>query len=61
VAEDEVEEIERPSIQNEPPRRVRILRRDGNRVVVVEEEDTAQEAQRLKSAMASFSADIEVS
>ena len=58
VEEDEVEEIER----DEPrPQAVQILRKRGDEVVVVEEEDTTREMRRLKSALAGVVKQIEVS
>ena len=56
--EDEVEDI----IRAEPrTQSVRILRRRGDEVVVVEEEDTPKEMRRLKSALAGVVKQIEVS
>ena len=53
-----MEEIER----DEPrPQSVRILRKLGDEVVVVEEEDTTREMRRLKSALAGVMKHIEVS
>ena len=47
--EHEVEEIERA----EPwPQSIRILRKRGDEVVVIEEEDTTREMRRLKTALA---------
>ena len=55
---DEVEEIER----DEPrPQSVRILRKRGEEVVVIEEEDTTREMRRLKTALAGVMKQIEVS
>ena len=56
--EDEVEEIERaePQLQS-----IRILHKRGNKVVVIEEEDTTREMKRLKSAVAGVMKQIEVS
>ena len=56
--EDKVEEIERakPRLQS-----VRILRKRGDEVVVIEEEDTTKEMKRLKSAIARVMKQIEVS
>ena len=56
--EDEVEEIKR----NEPrPQAVRILRKHGDEVVVVEEEDTTRELRRLESALSVVMKHIKVS
>jgi len=56
--EDEVEEIER----DEPrPQVVRILRKRGDDIVVVEEEDTTREFRRLKTALAGVTKQIKVS
>ena len=49
AAEDEVEEIEH---EESRPQVVRILRKRGDEVVVVEEEDTTRELRRLESALA---------
>ena len=46
--EDEVEEIE---CEESLPQAVRILRKHGDEVVVVEEEDTTRELRRLESAL----------
>ena len=55
--EDEVEEI----IRDEPrTQSVRILRKRGDEVVVVEEEDTPREMKRLKSALDGVVKQIEV-
>ena len=56
--EDEVEEIERagPRLQS-----VKILRKCGDEVVVIKEEDTTREMKRLKSAVARVMKQIEVS
>jgi len=56
--EDEVVEIERTAPE---PQSVRILRKRGEEVVVVEEENTTRELKRLKSAVAVVMAQIEVS
>ena len=56
--EDEVVEIERAAPK---PQSVRILRKRGEEVVVVEEEDTTREIKRLKSAVAGVMTQIEVS
>ena len=58
VEEDEVEEIERAEPQ---PQAVRILRKRGDEVVVIEEEDTTREMRRLKTALAGVMKQIEVS
>ena len=56
--EDEVEGIER----NKPrPQAVRILRKHGDEVVVVKEEDTTRELRRLESALAGVMKLIKVS
>ena len=57
VEEDEVEEIERAEPK---PQSIRILRKRGEEVVVVEEENTAKEIKRLKSAVAGIMTQIEV-
>ena len=56
--EDEVEEMEHaePRLQS-----VRILRKRGDDVVVIEEEDTTREMKRLKSTVAGVMKQIEVS
>ena len=56
--EDEVVEIERTAPE---PQSVQILRKRGEEVVVVEEENTTREIKRLKSAVAGVMAQIEVS
>ena len=56
--EDEVEEIEH---EESRPQAIRILRRCGDEVVVVEEEDTTREMRRLKSALAGVMKQIKVS
>ena len=56
--EDEVEEIERAEPR---PQAVRILRKRGDEVVVIEEEDTTKEMRRLKTALAGVMKQIEVS
>ena len=56
--EDEVEEIERAEPR---PQSVRILRKHGNEVVVIEEEDTTREMRRLKTALAGVMKQIKVS
>ena len=54
--EDEVEEIE----CDEPrPQSIRILRKRGDEVVVVEEEDTTREMRRLKSTLVGVMKQIE--
>ena len=55
--EDEVEEI----VHDEPrTQSIRILRKRGDEVVVVEEEDTPREMRRLKSALGGVVKQIEV-
>ena len=56
--EDEVEEIERaePQLQS-----VRIIRKHGDEVVVIEEENTTREMKRLKTTIAGVMKQIEVS
>ena len=56
--EDEVVEIERAAPK---PQSVRILRKHGEEVVIVEEENTTREIKRLKSAIAGVMTQIEVS
>ena len=56
--EDEVVEIERAAPK---PQSVRILRKHGEEVVVVEEEDTTREIKRLKTTVAGVMTRIEVS
>ena len=56
--EDKVEEIER---EESRPQAVQILRRRGNEVVVVEEEDTTRELTRLESTLARVMKQIKVS
>ena len=56
--EDEVEEIERAKPR---PQAVRILRKRGDEVVVIEEEDTTREMRRLKTALVGVMKQIEVS
>ena len=58
VEEDEVEEIERAEPQ---PQSVWIIRKRGEEVVVIEEENTTREMKRLKSAVAGLMTQIEVS
>ena len=58
IEEDEVEEIE----HDEPrPQAVRIIRKHGDEVVVVEEEDTTRELRTLESALARVMKQIKVS
>ena len=56
--EDEVVEIERAAPK---PQSVRILRKRGEEVVVVEEENTTREIKRLKFAVTGVMTQIEVS
>ena len=56
--EDEVEEIEH---EESRPQAVRILRKCGDEVVVVEEEDTTQELRRLESTLSIVMKQIKVS
>ena len=58
VEEDEVEEIERtePQLQS-----IWIIRKHGDEVVVIEEENTTREMKRLKTAVAGVMKQIEVS
>ena len=56
--EDEMEEIERAEPR---PQYVRILHKRGDKVVVVEEEDTTREMRRLKSTLGRVMKQIEVS
>ena len=58
VEEDEVEEIIRAEPQTQS---VRILHKRGDKVVIVEEEDTPKEMRRLKSTLAGVIKQIEVS
>ena len=58
VAEDEVEEIER---EESRPQAVRILRKRGDEVVVVEEKDTTSEVRRLESTLSIAMKQIKVS
>ena len=56
--EDEVEEIER----DEPrPQAIQILRKRGDDIVIVKEEDTTREFRRLKTALAGVMKQIKVS
>ena len=56
--EDEVMEMERAAPK---PQSIRILRKRGEEVVVIEEENTTREIKRLKSAVAGVMTQIEVS
>ena len=56
--EDEVEEIEREESRHQS---IRILRKQGDEVVVVEEEDTTRELRRLESALSTVMKQIKVS
>ena len=56
--EDVVEEIIRAKPQTQS---VRIFRKRGDEVVVIEEEDTPKEMKRLKSALAGVVKQVEVS
>ena len=56
--EDEVEEIEHDEPQ---PQAVRILRKRGDDIVIVEEEDTTREFRRLETALAGVMKQIKVS
>ena len=56
--EDEVEEIER---EESRPQTVHVLRKRGDEVVVVEEEDTTREVKRLWSTLSIAMKQIEVS
>ena len=56
--EDEVEEIERAEPR---PQAVQILRKHGDEVAVIEEEDTTREMRRLKTALTRVMKQIEVS
>ena len=58
IEEDKVEEIEREEAQ---PQAVWILRKRGNEVVVVEEEDTTREVRRLESTLSTVITQIKVS
>ena len=55
--EDEVEEIER---EESRPQAVWILRKRGDEVVVVEEEDTTRELRRLESTLSTTMKQIKV-
>ena len=56
--DDELEEIER---EESRPQAVRILRKWGDEVVVVEEEDTTREVRRLESTLSTAMKQIKVS
>ena len=56
--EDEVEEIIRDESR---PQAIRILRKQGDEVVVIEEEDTTRELRRLESALSRVMTQIKVS
>ena len=57
MEEDEVEEI----VRDEPrPQSVWILRKHGNEIVIVEEEDTTKEFRRLETALISVMKQIKV-
>ena len=56
--EDEVEEIER---EESRPQAIRILRKRGDEVVVVEKEDTTRELRRLESTLSEVMKQIKVS
>ena len=56
--EDKVEESEREESQ---PQAVRILRKRGDEVVVMEEEDTTREVRRLESTLTAAMKQIKVS
>ena len=56
--EDKVQEIERAEPR---PLSIQILRKRGDEVVVIEEEDTTREMRRLKTALAGVMKQIEVS
>ena len=56
--EDEVEEIEH---EESRPQAIRILRKRGDEVVVVEEEDTTREVRRLESTLSTAMKQIKVS
>ena len=58
VEEDEVEEIER----EEPrPQAIRTLRKRGDDIVIVEDEDTTKEFRRLETALTGVTKQIKVS
>ena len=56
--EDEVEEIEREGSRSQT---VRIFHKRGDKVVVVEEENTTREVKRLRSTLSTAMKQIEVS
>jgi len=56
--EDEVEEIEHEEAH---PQTIRILHKQGDEVVVVEEEDTTREVRRLESTLSMAMKQIKVS
>ena len=56
--EDEVEEIEHEGSRSE---NIRIFRKRGDEVVVMEEEDTTKEVKRLRSTLSTSMKQIEVS
>ena len=56
--EDKVEEIER---EESRPQAIRILRKQGDEVVVREEEDTTREVRRLESTLSTAMKQIKVS
>ena len=56
--EDEVEEIEH---EESRPQAIRILHKRGDKVVVVEEEDTTRELRRLESTLSTAMKQIKVS
>ena len=56
--EDEVKEIEH---EGSRPQTVRIIRKQGDEVVIVEEDDTTREVKRLRSTLNTAMKQIEVS
>ena len=56
--EDEVEEIEHEEAH---PQTIRILRKRGDEVVVVEEEDTTREVKRLESTLSTVMKQMKLS
>ena len=58
IEEDEVEEIEHEEAH---PQTIRSLRKRGDEVVVVEEEDTTREVKRLESTLSTMMKQIKVS
>ena len=56
--EDEVEEIE---CEGSRPQAIRILRKRGEEIVVIEEEDITREVKRLRSTLSTAMKQIEVS